>query len=56
MECEATLAELENAEAAPATSRVSEATEAAWEDPLPDSVLAEIRGGVGALRKELAPV
>ena len=33
-----------------------EVTEAALEDVLPDSELAEIRGGVGALRRELAPI
>jgi tetratricopeptide (TPR) repeat protein len=55
-ECEAALAGLESARAAPAAASCDAPAEAALDDALPASELEAILGGVGALRRELAPV
>ena len=55
-ECDQAISELENARATP-VSAPFDATEVASADPMFASAdLAEIRDGVGALRRELAPV
>ena len=55
-ECESALAGLDSTGATPAVASVgAEAAEVAPGDPLPAD-LAEIRGEIGALRRELAPV
>ena len=55
-ECEDALESLESREAAPATAFVNAATETAPDDSgVSPAELAEIRGGVGALRRALVP-